>query len=814
MKRAAIVLLLCVLGLLAVLGWAVADAATPLRITLFAPYECEADFDYGDVAPTLNVEWQVTGGTPPYRVAVGNTLSDGAGGVANLICGVWWGDEVDSGVMTIQARVIDAQGRAATAIKYVYAVRVVTAERFHNSRGQRLTRGRTYRVYGVLMTMPDKFDLYLGDRRRHISTPTGPENVATVLHTGGWTDQAIAGGTVIWLSRADGREARRQIPEHFSRSSAAEHNAALDDLVASVGRPPEQTALPPGIVSADSPELALRLVAPAICDQPAGPGTDSAVRDVPVAWSISGASKPHRVVIDGREFGATSGSVDVQCGELAGRYADSGLRVVHGTVIDTDGNIASDVAYIYSIANVHTALQLTNEETYRLYPHGSRGVLITIPPTATVRLEGLGGTGCDGGYCEDELYFSLREDGAGAYVAFGAETGTVILRRTGGIDCAKVYESDCTGALSPSHPIHARIDALLASIGRPPELLPEHRDQLAPLTITGYADPPACVAGLPVVYNTTSLSDGAEFGTVAGGAVNLHLNVSGGFWAPITVTADGLNGDLWDLRDWSVFGAQYYGRLALEDRLFLATCGDDEVGSRTVSLSARDGGNPPQEANGDVSFAVLPAFGVENSLDLWAVPQPSGFCEPGGRAMIAWGIQDDATAPYLVAVQGVDGLLPRAGAAWVKCQSELGPQIVWVLAADSSAPRRTAAVPMLLTVADDPPVPNTFLVAASAAVADCMPGSDTEVLWGAIGGLPPYALRDLESISPKSLAVNSFAAICPQLELYPNYSPLAFGAHDSSTLPRTRVLVVGWRIPASDAMPERPDDTAIEVRTE
>ena len=123
MKRAAIVLLLCVLGLLAVLGWAVANAATPLRITLFAPYECEADFDYGDVAPTLNVEWKVTGGTPPYRIAVGNTLSDEPTGIANLVCGRGHGITAESDVMPVQARVVDAAGRAATAINNVYVPR-------------------------------------------------------------------------------------------------------------------------------------------------------------------------------------------------------------------------------------------------------------------------------------------------------------------------------------------------------------------------------------------------------------------------------------------------------------------------------------------------------------------------------------------------------------------------------------------------------------------------------------------------------------------------------------------------------------------
>lgn len=819
MKRAVIAALLCVLGLAAVVGWAAASAATPLRIELTAPTMCEADFDDGEVTPTLDVAWEITGGTPPYRVAVGNTLSDEAEGVADLLCGVWWSDEVDSGVMTIQARVTDAQGRAATAIKPVYAVRAVTAERFLNRRDQRLTRGRTYRVYGVLMTMPDELELYLSDRRRHLSSPTGSDNVATVLHTGSRTDQAIRGGTVIWFSRADGREARRQVSEHLPHSTATLHNAALDDLAASVGRLPELTALPPGIANTDNPKLTLKLVAPAICDQPTDPEPwgGAAARDVPVAWLISGASGPYRVVINGREFEATNGSVDVQCGELTGRYADSGLQIVHGTVIDADGNVASDVVYVYSIADAHVARHLTNGETYRLYPDHSIGLLVTIPLSAAVQLEGFGGEVCFGSeHCEDSLQFSLREGEAGAFVSIGIETGTEGWRRTGDLDCAKVYESGCTEGLPPSHPIHAQIDALLASIGRPPELPPEHRDQLAPLTIMGYADPPSCVAGSPVVHNTMDLYDGRPLGTMAGGTVNLRLSISGGFWTPITVTADGTNlyGDGWHWMG-GIHGPRSYGRMEAEDRLFPVECGDDEVGDRTIHLSARDNSDPPQEASGDVSFAVLSAFGGEERLDLWAVPQPSGFCKPGGRAMIAWGIQEDATAPYLVAVQGVDGLLPRKGAAWVTCQLEAGQQTVWVLAADSGDPRRSAAVPVLLTVTDDPPVPNTFLAAASAAVSACVPGSEVEVLWSAIGGLPPYTARDLESPSRSSLSANSFTAICPQpLEGSSNATYLAFEARDGSVLRWHRILLVGWEIPASGARPEGSEGRANGVHAE
>lgn len=121
MRRAVIAALLCVLGLAAVAGWAATSAATPLRIELSSPTMCEAgDADKGETAQMFSVEWQVVGGTAPYRVAVGDTLSDKPSGVAHLTCGRGHGITAASEVMPIQARVVDAAGRAATAISNVY----------------------------------------------------------------------------------------------------------------------------------------------------------------------------------------------------------------------------------------------------------------------------------------------------------------------------------------------------------------------------------------------------------------------------------------------------------------------------------------------------------------------------------------------------------------------------------------------------------------------------------------------------------------------------------------------------------------------
>lgn len=158
MNRVIIAALLCALGL--ALAWAVADADEPLTITLTAPPSCEADFDGRPVTPTLEVEWRVSGGVGPYAVVVDGERYESASGIASVICGIWdtgEPDNVDSGVMTIQARVTDGDGDTTAAVAYSYAISVIRTDGSYPA--TTLRTGQTYRVHGVLLTIPDEFDV-------------------------------------------------------------------------------------------------------------------------------------------------------------------------------------------------------------------------------------------------------------------------------------------------------------------------------------------------------------------------------------------------------------------------------------------------------------------------------------------------------------------------------------------------------------------------------------------------------------------------------------------------------------------------------
>ena len=794
MKRAVIAALLCVLGVAAVLGWAAANAATSLRIELTTPTMCEADFDDGEAMPTLEVEWEVTGGTQPYRVAVGNTLSDQAGGVANEICGIWTQDDVDSGVMTVQARVVDANGDAAAAIAHVYAVRVVRSNNLPQGFSG-LAAGRVYRVDNLLMTIPAAFGMSVAERR----CANGDAACEDIIELHFCCEDPTELNPVIQVSRSERREVLRVVGWHFAYDKAEIHEA-LNQFAASIGRPPATTTLPSGVAARQPNDLSLKLISPAICDQPQETWK---VAPVSISWAVIGGADSRRVVIQGREFAGRSGTVDVPCGVLNGRYADSGLQIVHGTVTDSDGSVASDTAYVYSIASAPAGL-LTGGETYRLYSYDSIGLLVTIPPVASVRNEGLGGIACDdGGHCEDQQQFSLKEDGAGAFVSIGIETGTEGWRRTGGLACAKVYESDCAEDPSPSHPIHSRIDALLASIGRPPELPPEHRDQLTPLTITAYADPPGCVTGELALNNAIlgpSSSAGRSAGTTyAGGAVNLHLHVVGGFWAPITVTVD--NADVDDRK--VILGSNYANvRLAgiTEGRLFRKSC-TEAPGTIAVALHAQDRSDPPQQADGSASLQIFPKIGDDDRVALSAIPHLTGFCTPGGQVELWWGAAgDDASARLIVAVQGLDGLQPATGRAWVQCQSDVGRQVVWVMAADPDDSRHVAAVPVLLMVVDDPPVPNALFASLGALPIGCEPGAKITVAWSAIGGLAPYTVRSGRVVRSGSVGPNTIQTVCPPRHwAFPEFGVLEIGVSDSAATPR--IVVDRFPFPLSEMTP-------------
>lgn len=135
------------------------------------------------VAAETAVQWNVSGGEPPYTLEIGGQSTDAAGrlwsganGRVSVPCAdtsvSWrWGtytDEairyynsepvVDSGWHTIEAEVKDANGKKAKATAHVYVVLDLGT----GTTGEILYRGKTYRVLGNLITAPESFDLEFG----------------------------------------------------------------------------------------------------------------------------------------------------------------------------------------------------------------------------------------------------------------------------------------------------------------------------------------------------------------------------------------------------------------------------------------------------------------------------------------------------------------------------------------------------------------------------------------------------------------------------------------------------------------------------
>ncbi len=181
-------------------GESVEDAA-PLTLTLGAPRFCETQrghgsfyarvyqddegnwhsetysLGWGSVAETP-VTWSVSGGVEPYTLVIDGEARDaeqtyaGADGTATVSCAQQIGEtfidhgdgirryrtrpEIDSGVKTIRATVTDGAGAAAQASVEMYVILELGGS------GDILERGKTYRVFGHLITAPADYDVEVG----------------------------------------------------------------------------------------------------------------------------------------------------------------------------------------------------------------------------------------------------------------------------------------------------------------------------------------------------------------------------------------------------------------------------------------------------------------------------------------------------------------------------------------------------------------------------------------------------------------------------------------------------------------------------
>ncbi len=687
-----------------------AESARPLTISLSTPTSCEADYDSGAVVPGLEVDWQVEGGSAPYRVVVDGVRYSEASGTASVVCGVWQGDEVDAGIMAIQAHVEDATGSAAGALSYVYAVRVIRADPVEGYTDVTLLRGRTYRVHGVLLTAPDEFDLHVGGyRSADCAIGLAECGDRFQLHADGWASEP----PYIWIRRWHADEANREVSK-FGQLSADQVDDILDELIASIGQAPT-AALPANVGGPGSDELSLTMIAPAICEEngpPYAPSTSV------VAWEISGGAKPYRIVIDGEQVGASEGTLHVQCGALLGGQSDSGLHSVHGTVIDADGRIASNVVHTYGIKHVGGSTTLRSGETYRV-----SGQVITVPGGVSVEDgEHVHGHcwGTDEDYerdpyfCEDTFSIIVRDGEIEAWLSFGVDSG-------------REYRGDdrvIMPAVDEAHPIHTKLDQIAASVGQPPALPEDHADQLRPLAISAYADPISCDTSSVFIAMAADEdgwlnSDGS--GTTSsvplgGGHLNLYWAVTGGFWTPVTVTLNG--------RDPSAH------------RMVISCAA--EPGPGLIDLQASDNSDPPQSTQLAVDFETVVSEG-DDELSLRAYPHLSGYCRPGETVLIGWFADYHEDLERVVTIDGLDGRFGREGTARVRCREQIGQQTVTLRAVDDASPPNRATTVVRLVVTDDPPELVELLATAAPTPSNtCAPGDRLQLLWKAIGGVAPY----------------------------------------------------------------------------
>ncbi len=203
-----------------------------MTLSLSAAPTCETGrgLDFGDAKTDVN--WSVSGGTGPYRFEIDGEMRGagryhrGASGIAPVSCAR------DSGLKTIRASVTDANGAKAEAAIDIYVILNISDSE------TKLERGKTYRVHGFLMTIPDGVDMAIGDYRESYCTGDDCEDGFTILASGDGYEAWImfgvrtgkAGQRAIWID------------DEASPPTEAQIIKVLDDLASlasSIGQAPQ-----------------------------------------------------------------------------------------------------------------------------------------------------------------------------------------------------------------------------------------------------------------------------------------------------------------------------------------------------------------------------------------------------------------------------------------------------------------------------------------------------------------------------------------------------------------------------------------------
>ena len=246
------------------------SVAEPLTLTLSAPDICETTQAQGYSGATVRwdgtkedwaveyhsdgwfgvgetpVRWQASGGSSPYTLVIDGETRDaeqtyeGPSGTASVGCAQQFDEtffdedgrgyrtepEVDSGLKTIRATVTDGAGATAEASVEVYVILAV------GDSGDVLQGGKTYRVMGTLLAVPEAVD--------HATLGGVIEG-----RGGPWLSIGIAGGGWALVRQGNLREHSRSTRSESAGDGAVtvgpgevELDALIDQLMESVGQLP------------------------------------------------------------------------------------------------------------------------------------------------------------------------------------------------------------------------------------------------------------------------------------------------------------------------------------------------------------------------------------------------------------------------------------------------------------------------------------------------------------------------------------------------------------------------------------------------
>ena len=218
--------------------------------------------------------------------------------------------------------------------------------------------------------------------------------------------------------------------------------------------------------------------------------------DVPtvlVRWKASGGAPPYTLVIDGEPRDATgayvgeAGGALVSCalenGEtyFSDRWGptqrwhrtepiiDSGRKTIRATVTDSAGSTGSASIAVYAVRKyMSDGVTLEPGKTYRVHGH-----LVTVPLHVSVEVAYTEDSDCDGPACEGTVnVLGMHSSEHSVYVGIGRRTGTEVGRRQHWLHGEAMLPPDDprNKGGSVEHPLHAKFDELVESIGRLPRV--------------------------------------------------------------------------------------------------------------------------------------------------------------------------------------------------------------------------------------------------------------------------------------------------------------------------------------------------------